>query len=209
MNRHRDASHPEPTDPMRIDKSGHLFRILDEVSKDGTVTQRHLSQRLGVALGLTNLYFRRLVMKGWIKVTNVKANRLRYELTPAGIAQKTRMAFQYIEDSYVFYREARKSLTSSFGRLKAGGAHSVVLYGSGELAEIALLSLQEVGLDLAGIVSARGAGESLCGWPVRQPESLRSLAYDQVVVIDPDRAQLETTLARCGVDASNVFWVEL
>ena len=95
------------------------------------------------------------------------------------------------------------------GRLKAGGANSIALYGSGELAEIALLSLQEVGLDLAGVVSARGAGESLCGRPVGRPESLRSLVYDQVVVIEPDRAQLETTLTRCGVDASNVFWVEL
>jgi DNA-binding MarR family transcriptional regulator len=67
---------------MRKDDSVHLLRILDEVSKAGNVTQRSLSRRLGMALGLTNLYVRRLGKKGLIKVVNLEANSLRYELTP-------------------------------------------------------------------------------------------------------------------------------
>jgi len=119
---------------MKKDDSVHLFQILDEVSKNGEVTQRSLSRSLGVALGLTNLYVRRLVKQGWIKIVNLKANRLRYELTPSGVAQKTTMALQYVQDSYVFYREARKSLTKTFDGMKAAGARSVVLYGTGDLA---------------------------------------------------------------------------
>jgi DNA-binding MarR family transcriptional regulator len=192
---------------MRKDNNVHLFRILDEVSKNGEVTQRGLSQRLGVALGLTNLYVRRLGKKGLIKVVNLKANRLRYELTPSGIAQKTAMAFQYVQDSYVFYREARKSLTKTFDGMKAAGARSVVLYGTGDLAEIALLSLQEAQLDVAGIVSVRHAGQALCGRPVRPPASLCSTTYDRIVVVDRERDEAMKVLANLGVDKSIIMSV--
>ncbi|HET8761344.1 MAG TPA: winged helix-turn-helix transcriptional regulator [Nitrospiria bacterium] len=185
----------------------HLFRILDEVSKDGEVTQRGLSRRLGVALGLTNLYLKRLGQKGLIKVVNLKANRLRYELTPSGIAQKTTMAFQYVQDSYVFYREARKSLTKTFDGIKSDGARSVVLYGTGDLAEIALLSLQEAQLDVVEVVSARHVGQSLCGRPVRAPSSLAATAYDRIVVVERERDEVAAVLDRLGVNASTVTWV--
>ena len=192
---------------MRENDSVHLFRILDEVSKNGEVTQRGLSRRLGVALGLTNLYVKRLGKNGLIKVVNLKANRLRYELTPSGIAQKTTMAFQYIQDSYVFYREARKSLTKTFDGLKTEGARSVVLYGTGDLAEIALLSLQEAKLDVAGVVSARHAGQALCGRPVRSPASLASMMYDRIVVVDRERNEAMKVLGELGVDTSTITWV--
>ena len=192
---------------MRKNDSVHLFRILDEVSKNGEVTQRGLSQRLGVALGLTNLYVKRLGKNGLIKVVNLKANRLRYELTPSGIAQKTTMAFQYVQDSYVFYREARKSLTKTFDGMKTAGARSVVLYGTGDLAEIALLSLQEAHLDVAGVVSARHAGHALCGRPVGAPSSLASMTYDRVVVVDRDRDEAMKVLGELGLDESTITWV--
>lgn len=194
-------------DLMKKDNSVHLFRILDEVSKNGELTQRGLSRRLGVALGLTNLYLKRLGQKGLIKVVNLKANRLRYELTPSGIAQKTTMAFQYIQDSYVFYREARKSLTKTFDGIKAAGARSIVLYGTGDLAEIALLSLQEAQLDVAGIVSAHHVGQSLCGRVVRPLSSLSSTTYDRIVVVERERNEVMEVLGKVGVNVSAITWI--
>lgn len=183
------------------------FQILDEVSKNSEVTQRSLSRRLGVALGLTNLYMKRLGRKGLIKVVNLKANRLRYELTPNGIAQKTAMAFQYVQDSYVFYREARRSLTNTFSKLKADGVRSVVLYGTGDLAEIALLSLQEAQLDLAGVVSPQHAGQTLCGRPVRDPTALSQITYDKVVVLDRNRSEAAKVFDDLRVSPAVITWV--
>ena len=40
------------------------LEILTAVDEGGTLTQRALAQRLGVALGLTNLYLKRLSRKG-------------------------------------------------------------------------------------------------------------------------------------------------
>lgn len=185
----------------------YLFRILEEVSKNGDLTQRSLSKRLGVALGLTNLYVRRLAKKGLIKVINLKPNRLRYELTPSGIAQKTSMAFQYIQDSYVFYREARKSLTKTFEGLWTAGARSVVIFGVGDLAEIALLSLQEAHLEVTGIVNSGRSGQTLCGKPVLPPESITSLSYDRVILIDSGGEASRKALHSMGVDDSAIVRV--
>jgi hypothetical protein len=117
------------------------------------------------------------------------------------------MAFQYVQDSYVFYREARKSLTKTFDGIRSEGAQSIVLYGTGDLAEIALLSLQEAQLDVVGVVSGRHAGQSLCGRPVRSPASLSTTAYDRIVVVEPDRDEVADVLGKLGVDGAMVTWV--
>lgn len=192
---------------MKKTDNSYEFQILDEVSKDGDLTQRSLSQRLGVALGLTNLYVRRLVRKGFIKVVNIKPNRLRYELTPSGIAKKTALAFQYIQDSYVFYREAKKTLTVKFEEVKNSGGQSVILYGTGEIVEIAFLSLQEVELDLAAIVSSRHTGQYLCGKPIYPPEAILSVAYDRIVVLELERDEAKKVLDVIGVDPLKIVWV--
>lgn len=192
---------------MKKNDSVHLFRILDEVGKNGEVTQRCLSQRLGVALGLTNLYVRRLAKRGLIKVINLKPNRLRYELTPSGIAQKTTMAFQSIQESYVFYREARRTLTATFEAMKRSGVRSVVLFGATDLAEIALLSLQEADLVLVGVVSRQHEDKSLCGRPVLPPESLLGSHFDRVVIVDPERDAAVKRLSDLGITRSRVVMV--
>ena len=43
------------------------LKLLEAVHEDSRVTQRSLSSKLGIALGLTNIYLKRLVRKGYIK----------------------------------------------------------------------------------------------------------------------------------------------
>ena len=85
--------------------------LLSELDRDGGATQRTLAIKLGVALGLTNLYLKRLVRKGSIKITTIPRNRIRYLLTPQGLAEKSRLTYQYMQYSLSYYRDMR-------GRLK-------------------------------------------------------------------------------------------
>ena len=50
--------------------------LLSELNRDGGATQRTLATKLGVALGLTNLYLKRLARKGYIKITTIPRNRI-------------------------------------------------------------------------------------------------------------------------------------
>ena len=58
------------------------LRLLDEFTREPMVTQRALSGRLGIALGLVNAYVKRLYKKGYIKVKNLPRNRIKYIITP-------------------------------------------------------------------------------------------------------------------------------
>ena len=67
--------------------------ILNEIEGGAEVTQRGLAGKLGIALGLTNLYLKRLARKGYIKVTTIPRNRVKYLVTPKGFAEKTRLTY--------------------------------------------------------------------------------------------------------------------
>src|SRR5947199_10692339 len=83
---------------------------LEAIAEDDRITQRTLAGKLGIALGLTNLYLKRLVRKGYIKCVNVQSNRLQYLLTPKGIAEKTRLTYEFMQYSLVLYGQVRQHL---------------------------------------------------------------------------------------------------
>ncbi|TMA57306.1 MAG: winged helix-turn-helix transcriptional regulator, partial [Deltaproteobacteria bacterium] len=68
------------------------LEILTAIGEGRPLTQRALAQRLGVAVGLTNLYLKRLATKGLIKISEFPRKpharkRLRYILTPKGLLE--------------------------------------------------------------------------------------------------------------------------
>ena len=96
--------------------------VLDEVERNQHITQRNLSAKLGIALGLTNVYLKRLIRKGYIKCVNVPPNRLLYFITPQGIVEKTRLTYQYMDYSLRLYREVRHHLSEVLRPCRQDGA---------------------------------------------------------------------------------------
>ena len=157
--------------------------LLTEVERDGAVTQRSLATKLGVALGLTNLYLKRLARKGYIKITTIPSQRVRYLLTPQGFAEKSRLTYLYMQYSLSHYRDMRARLRETLSLATQTGIKRVVIYGTGELAEMAYLSLREMHLTLVGFV-ADGQQESFLSYPVWQPEVLAKWEFDAVLLAD-------------------------
>ena len=157
--------------------------LLNEVERDGAVTQRSLASKLGVALGLTNLYLKRLVRKGYIKITTIPSHRVRYLLTPQGFAEKSRLTYLYMEYSLSHYREMRARLREALSHAAKNGTKRVVIYGTGELAEMAYLSLREMHMTLVGFVDDN-QHEAFLSYPVWPPEALSEWEFDAVLLAD-------------------------
>lgn len=157
--------------------------LLTEVERDGAVTQRSLATKLGVALGLTNLYLKRLARKGYIKITTIPSQRVRYLLTPQGFAEKSRLTYLYMQYSLSHYRDMRSRLRETLSRATQTGTKQVVIYGTGELAEMAYLSLREMRLTLVGFVDD-GQRESFLSYPVWRSEVLPKWEFDAVLLTD-------------------------
>jgi DNA-binding MarR family transcriptional regulator len=160
--------------------------LLTEVERDGAVTQRSLASKLGVALGLTNLYLKRLARKGYIKITTIPSHRVRYLLTPQGFAEKSRLTYLYMEYSLSHYRDMRARLREALSQAANNGAKRVVIYGTGELAEMAYLSLREMHMTLIGFVDDNQQ-EVFLSYPVWPPEVLNEWEFDAVLLADIER----------------------
>lgn len=158
------------------------LKILTEIAERGEVTQRGLSQSLGIALGLTNLYLKRLARKGYIKITTIPRNRIRYLLTPRGLAQKTRLTYEYMEYSLQLYKQTRRTLRAVLEPLARRPGTRVALYGTDEAAELAYLTLRELGMDLTAVVDGDGAARRFLGLPVQHPAQLEPGTFDVLLV---------------------------
>jgi DNA-binding MarR family transcriptional regulator len=183
------------------------LRVLEALAEDACITQRSLSLRLGIALGLTNLYLKRLVRKGWVRCVNIRSNRIRYLLTPKGIAQKTRLTYEFMEYSLQLYRRVRTHLRERLQALDGRASMRVAIYGTGEAAELAYLCLREMGLEPAGVLDDEG-GAMFLGLPVADVGTYPLGDYDAIVLatLEADAA-MQARLAARGVPASRIVTV--
>jgi EPS-associated MarR family transcriptional regulator len=76
------------------------FRVLRALQENPRLTQRELSERLGVSLGATNFVLRALMDKGAIKIRNFRGNTRKlsyaYILTPHGLAEKAALTARFL-----------------------------------------------------------------------------------------------------------------
>jgi DNA-binding MarR family transcriptional regulator len=185
------------------------LKILEEIDNDHTPSQRDLSKKLNISLGLVNSFVKRLTNKGYFKINNIPKNRVKYILTPKGAAEKTRLTYQYIQYSFEFYRNAREKLHKLFKHLMAQGVRRVVFYGTGDFAEIAFISLQETSIQMVAIVDDNNIGEKFLGSVVKNPDNLYSLFFDRVLItsmISKDKV-LEKVLEQ-GIPRSKLIMLE-
>lgn len=131
-----------------------MLTLLDAIERDSTVTQRSLARQLGVALGLTNSYFKRCIKRGLIKTHQAPSNRYAYYLTPGGFAEKARLTGDFLNQSFQVYRIAREESDALFRRCVREGWRSIVLLGKTEITEILVISVADFDLEFAAIVDA-------------------------------------------------------
>jgi len=108
--------------------------LLEEIEHDPDVTQANLAAQLGVAGGTVNWHLKRLVSKGYVKVKRAQRRKLRYIITPEGIALRTRLTINYIETSMRLYRRTRQRVLEILQEIKESGYDRVRIQGEGDIA---------------------------------------------------------------------------
>jgi len=134
-------------EPM-TDIKEHEYKLLNEIAQDSLVTQASLSKNLGIAVGSVNWYIKRLIQRGWVKVSHLDRTRLKYDLTPDGMVVFTQRAISYARDSLKVYGELRKKASGLVDQLVKEGVKSVYLEGNDEAVDILRLTCIENGLSI-------------------------------------------------------------
>ncbi len=162
------------------------LQLLEEIEGDQAPSQRDLATRLGISLGLVNSFIKRLAKKGYFKITTIPKNRVRYILTPKGTAGKTRLTYEYIQLSFQYYKNSRSKLTDLFKQYNKQKIRKVVFFGSGELAEIAYLSLQETDIRLVAVVDNQDSPKPFMQQKVLPIEALKGISFDRIIITNVD-----------------------
>jgi predicted ArsR family transcriptional regulator len=122
--------------------------LLEHVESDPDVNQSTLADQLGVAVGTVNWHLKRLVAKGYVKVQRAERKKLRYIITPEGIALRARLTIDYIEHSFDLYRRTRHRVKEHLAVIRAAGFSSVRILGDGDVADICRLTCMEQGFSV-------------------------------------------------------------
>ena len=120
--------------------------LLENIENDPDVNQSTLATQLGVAVGTVNWHLKRLIAKGAVKVKRAERKKLRYIITPEGIALRARLAVDYVERSFSIYRKTRLRVKEHLARVRAAGFDRLRIVGKGDIVDICRLTCIEQGI---------------------------------------------------------------
>ena len=137
--------------------TAHDLGLLEEIERDPDTTQATLATQLGVAVGTVNWHLKRLIAKGYVKVKRAERRKLRYILTPEGIALRAHLTVAFVERSMTLYRQVREEARRALILAREKGYRAVAIRGEGDIADICRLTCLEQGVPVIGDGRADGA----------------------------------------------------
>lgn len=176
-----------------------MLGLLDAVER-GDVTQRRLSRELGIAVGLVNMYIKRAINRGLIKVQQIPPRRYAYYLTPNGFLEKSQLIASYFIYSFDFFRRARASCEETLSRMIAAGHKRVALIGASELTEVAIIVAADLDVSVAAVVDANAPKVRFAGILVRKDIAAVTKDVDAVMItsISHPQAAFDAAVAALG-----------
>jgi DNA-binding MarR family transcriptional regulator len=139
--------------------------ILDQIEKNPDVNQATLADQLGVAVGTVNWHMKRFIEKGYVKVKRAQRRKLRYIITPEGLALRARLTVDYIDNSMRLYRRTRQRVLIALEEVRKAGFNQVRVIGDGDLAEVIRLTCLEQGITIAEAPELPAL--EIVGWKIR------------------------------------------
>lgn len=164
------------------DKESKLtLELLQAIDNKDDISQRHLAEQMGVALGLANSYLKRCVKKGWVKMTTAPANRYLYYLTPHGFAEKARLTGEFLSASLALFRQSGQVYSELLDACAARGQRRLVFAGLSDLTEIAYMRALRAEVSVVSIFQPAAEVDRFFDLPVVQ--NLEQLEdFDALVV---------------------------
>jgi len=160
------------------------LELLQELEKTPVISQRELSHKFGIALGVTNACMKRMVRRGWIRVTGFNHHKIGYYLTPRGFAEKAKLTVHLISWTVQHYSALKDLIGSRLLEMQSMGIKRVVFYGVSEEMEVAYVTLQGANLQLVGIIEDgdRMSQKAVFGFEVKEIRQIETLKPDAVLI---------------------------
>jgi len=168
----------KPSEQMRD------LRLLEELEKNPVVSQRELSHKFGIALGVTNACLKRMARKGWIRIRDFNRRKIEYCLTARGFEEKARLTFRLISSTVQHYSVLKRIISQRLLEMQRDGLKRIVFYGLSDEMEVAYVTFQGVDLRLVGIVEddEKMMPQIVLGFEIEPVSRVQELKPDGILI---------------------------
>jgi DNA-binding MarR family transcriptional regulator len=160
------------------------LNLLQELAKNPVISQRELSHKFGIALGVTNACLKRMVRRGWIRIMNFNHHKIGYYLTPKGFAEKANLTLNLVSWTVQHYSTLKEIIGGKLLEMENSGVKRIVFYGISDEMEIAYITLQGVNLELVGIFEDEDKinRKEVFGFELKDIHEVETLRPDAVLI---------------------------
>jgi DNA-binding MarR family transcriptional regulator len=167
----------KPSEEMRD------LQFLEEIEQNPKVSQRELSHKFGIALGVTNACIKKMATRGLIKLKGIPPRRIAYYLTPKGFTEKTKLTLSFFSYNIHHYAEMKKRIGKILLEMQNRGVKRVAFYGVSDEMEVAYITLQRLDMKLVGILDDENNwGKQIFGYEVVGPRAVKNLNPDAILI---------------------------
>ena len=182
-----------------------VLQIMEHIEQNSAITQRELAGKLNISVGMTNIFLKRIIRKGFFKIKTIPRNRLVYLFTPQGMIEKSRLTLEYLRYSLGLFANLKHHIREKLQQLEREGINKVVFDGVGEVSEISYLFLQETHITLVAVIDDETGG-SFFQTPVVPVEGLDAVSYDAILIMSLDDIEQKVTrLKRLGIPEEKII----
>jgi DNA-binding Lrp family transcriptional regulator len=160
------------------------LNLLQELEKNPVISQRELSHKFGIALGVTNACMKRMVRRGWIRIREINRKKVGYYITQKGLSEKTNLTIRFLSYIFKHYTELKSIFEHKFLEMERRGIRRVVFYGVSDEMEIAYITIQGTNIELVGIVEDKENWRptKIFGYELKKLDEIMEMAPDAVFI---------------------------
>ena len=159
------------------------LQFLEEIEQNPKVSQRELSHKFGIALGVTNACIKRMARRGLIKLRGIPPRRIAYYLTPKGFSEKAKLTLSFFSYNIHHYAEMKKRIGKILLEMQDRGIKRVAFYGVSDEMEVAYITLQGLDMKLVGILDdENNSGKEIFGYKVIGSRAVKHLNPDAILI---------------------------
>ena len=183
------------------------LNLLQELEKNPVISQRELSHKFGIALGVTNACLKRMARRGLIRMMNMNHHKIGYFLTPKGFAEKAKLSLHLISWTVQHYSSLKDIIGKRLLEMQNKGVERIVFYGVSDEMEIAYVTLQGVNLKLVGIVEdeEKYRPQIIFGYKLRPVSEIQELEPQAILITSLENFEQKKGKLKTFLDETRVF----
>ena len=161
-----------------------IMFILKIIHNNHEVTQMDIAKSIGTGDAIVNRYIKDLCANKYLEKKGKNNRNIKYILTRKGDKYLEELYLTYLFELILMYKQAKEPLVDFVKNIWNENIKTVLLYGAGEVVNVAIEIIKSNGLKIAGIVddSIIKQGKSIENYLVISSKEISKRNYDAIII---------------------------